>query len=731
MDTSGHHAGSSFHAGLSVLLGGLFALLCACSARADLRGDYAAVSLKGLEQEVSSAAPSRGSGMGFSHIRAIVVDEASDDVIVAGPRATGADELTVDDLGTLARLGSGFPGGRISFSLETKPGSGNGSMLVTEFHGPIDRTSIGLAMFEADYLMKKLALGIVESGIEGFVDYREYVARVAKTQGIKEISSRFWFEPQWENQTEYAETLDVVIVWNPLVRVRVETLLVNGKRPDPGAEDKAAQDYADGFNSAWQDICRKHPVIRKTENIIMSQQALGTLARKCGSLPAVSVRMGFWSNKFKPALSEIPAEVPLLARPITVEGKDMTVVGGVRLGGLGVSLRKSGDPALKAFKEAVLLTRPGRMPTRWEFSIREDYRISAPGLPRDVAAVSEMYADARDAFAKGDADASAEEMGRASRLLANVLKTYPDSVEARLLHTVAKRQIALYQGHLGDVEKVLYEFSTLQAWEPTLIEPRYEQAKTLLILGRTAEAIPILREAIEKSPDFGPALLSLGLAYRAEGNTELAKEFLMRFAALKGQPTRLTKQAKDALAALSGKSKPTLPAKNLEHKVEFKVGEGWVRLSDDEVKRIPGSNTATSKLIMAYRHPDDPYCNLSVRVQSWKGATLSDAQLNAEIATLDRAYQSKLNGYRKEDARIVEMAGAKGIQMKYSSDQTAGRMTECATTLGKEGKLLTLRFSAKQAAYETCWEESFEGVIQSFQWGDTRQLSDNEPNNGS
>jgi tetratricopeptide (TPR) repeat protein len=220
----------------------------------------------------------------------------------------------------------------------------------------------------------------------------------------------------------------------------------------------------------------------------------------------------------------------------------------------------------------------------FELAIRHDPLQEQPylGLARiyteqqDNRAAAEILAQAQKVvgdspnvlLALGSALVSTEQFQAASALLARLIQSAPDQLEAYpklaeayrnmgeparatetlrelarrkpddpMLHVVIAR--SLLDEEKIDYPLVLQELALAEKVSPADYDVHYLRGKALLATGHYAEAVTSLRRATELRPAEPGAYYQLGLAYRNLGRSDLAKKQFERLEFLKGPPETL------------------------------------------------------------------------------------------------------------------------------------------------------------------------------------------------
>jgi len=233
----------------------------------------------------------------------------------------------------------------------------------------------------------------------------------------------------------------------------------------------------------------------------------------------------------------------------------------------GLSYESSGQlqEAMRHFKLAIGLDPDQEQPylalariyaaqqdNRAAVEVLEQARKTLPGSPNVWLAL-------------GSALVSTEQYEAASRMLAGLIQSFPDQLEAypklaeayrnlgepsratETLRQLARHKpddpmlhVVIAQSMLDeekiDYARVLQELAAAEKASPDDYDIHYLRGKVFLATGRYVQALPSLRHAIELRPTEPGAYYQLGLAYRKLGQPDLAMEQFARLEFLKGPP---------------------------------------------------------------------------------------------------------------------------------------------------------------------------------------------------
>lgn len=436
----------------------------------------------------------------LARLRGVVVDPEGD-VVLLGERGDGAMDL---DVLTVAARVIGKDGTWPFVSLDPDP---------ADFAGP-QRTRVGglpdalretafvRTMLEADYAMKRIALGADRPEVEGFRSWYDLVAAAAPTGPPG--ASRAWLVPMtsrvadtWTHEREGRR----VWLFDARVRVlsegmkRVADLLVGTGGADPLAEEAAAE-----FTRSYDAIAARRPVFGALAGLFDAAKLFALLRQAEVAHPLLD-RLAART----PRRVEVPATYDGIG-PVPVAGTSIALAGGaetrlrVRPRDVRASAdlapllaaRAGGDVAV-AFPATVPLTGRDALEERAEVRFQRAVALLAADRTADAtalldAAVADDPANpgarvlrAVAAVGRGDLDAASADVDA-------VVRDVPEALGLRGLLRVLRGDL---DGGRDDVEAALRRFpddeATL-AWgaEARLLLADFAGAEALL--ARTLEA---------------------------------------------------------------------------------------------------------------------------------------------------------------------------------------------------------------------------------------------------
>jgi hypothetical protein len=141
-------------------------------------------------------------------------------------------------------------------------GSTLGNWTVSLFGVPTD-SSVAMGFVEADYMLKRTALGIDSVGIRGFRSH------LALLQPGDNQMSRWWFVPDYDAiERDEFETTYRLSGSRIQLRAQEELVDANGNRSDAPSTKLSTQKYARLFNKNVDRIVRKVPAFAHLQNLI-------------------------------------------------------------------------------------------------------------------------------------------------------------------------------------------------------------------------------------------------------------------------------------------------------------------------------------------------------------------------------------------------------------------------------------------------------------------------------
>jgi len=319
---------------------------------------------------------------GINAIHGLIYDRQTQDLILVGKYDPERQPLTLDDFAVALRarfIHGKWPLVSIDPTEETK----RTGMQTVRFEGGIEDTQFGADLFDADYRLKQIGMGLRPAGVAAVRTYWDLDRERATTRrgGSSQISSRFWFYPVLPSVLVRE---DVVAIKGLTVGVFTEVLSaeIDGKKIEDLStfQDPTGDQFAKAVTDHFEELATGHPSFSRV-------QGLDELVALTRAIEEMEERpdLAFWLKDYRGKPVNTPRAVKVLKRQETYESpgpggvyqRSRELSGGVQLMALAVRL-KAGE--VTALKEAVLKTRPRPDTVSWSFIVGEWVIPTTPGM---------------------------------------------------------------------------------------------------------------------------------------------------------------------------------------------------------------------------------------------------------------------------------------------------------------------------------------------------------------
>lgn len=347
------------------------------------QGEYIAFSLKSAQRhlELVGTRTTVADLGGIQKVDGFVLEPGTGDVIVVGRRAKERPSLHLDDLVVALRarlLRNEWPA--VSIDLVDSKVESTELRQIVRFEAGIENTRFGFDLFDADYRLKLIGLGYLESGVPGFPTYWGLRSQRLRNREKGAWSrARFWFYPV----VSRVLVRDGVGVVEDLT-VKVFTEQMDGAHADTGVIDwdTEAAIFASAVNDLFAELARHHESIAR----LVGLEELVALTRALEELGAGQDELDYWLRVYTPETVACPEFVELVRRS---DGRH-SMSGGVQTTAIALRLT-SGD--VTALRDAVLLTKPFPDSISWTFSVGQ-WIIPTSSGAIDASGLSRVYAEA-------------------------------------------------------------------------------------------------------------------------------------------------------------------------------------------------------------------------------------------------------------------------------------------------------------------------------------------------
>ena len=333
----------------------------------------------------------------ITKIRGLVYDRQKKDIILVGERDPDRAILTLDDL--VVALRSRLIHGKWPLiSIDPTPETKRTNLQHVRSEGGIENTAFCEDLFDADYRLKKMGMGLLPSGVDGLRTYWDLSVEEIRQKPSKQwkIESRIWLYPIVSN---VAVREGVVAIRDLRIGVFTEVLYaeVDGKpvKDLTTFEHPIGNQFAQEVGDHYDEICRTHQSFARVQGL-NELVALVRGIEGMGERPDVS----WWLKEYKVKEVETPKEIEVLRReyqyPEHYPQYYFELSGGVQL--MAIALRlKAGE--VTALKKAVFMTRPNPDQIIWTFIV-EDWGIATAPDGVEAGDIAELWAQAEFLYQK-------------------------------------------------------------------------------------------------------------------------------------------------------------------------------------------------------------------------------------------------------------------------------------------------------------------------------------------
>lgn len=376
--------------------------------------DMRMISLKGLQQAITESAggplPAEIEFMaGLQRVEYVLVDAENHDIVIGGP----AEPWTIRDDGSVVGTVSGqatmrltdlavamrgleqasaegiscsiepTPEGRRKLQqmlrrVQLRPGQNPAAMeeSMKLAFGPqmIHLTGIptdsryARTMVAADFEMKRVAMGLTRSGVEGLPSYMEMSRNASHGAGQ---NPRWWMACDYDELTRSEDGMAWKMSGNRIKTMTEQDLIdQDGTAKGSGKKDKLAQAWADKMNQNLDKLSAQIPIFGELQNV-MDMTVLATLIRQEGLAHKAGLDLSVLKGDDSPvklAAYEVPRSVaPQCSFIRGRKGWIVTASGGVDINAFEIVEKQRVDDAVGQQAGAKLAAHrdSGNLSDRW------------------------------------------------------------------------------------------------------------------------------------------------------------------------------------------------------------------------------------------------------------------------------------------------------------------------------------------------------------------------------
>jgi tetratricopeptide (TPR) repeat protein len=441
---------------------------------------------------------------GLSKIRGLVYDHSSGDVILVG-EDKGGPQLLLDDFVVALRARRILQAWPL-VSIDPPSGSILSHMQSVRYEGGIENTAFGKTLYEADLLLKRISLGLVEVRRAPLASYWQLMRNsVWHENAALKLCGRFWFYPV---RPAVKVRSGVVEVSNVEVGLFTELLYAEADGAVlaiDGRSDPRAEQFRTEFERHFTTLAIEFPVLARLD-------ALNQLVALTKGLEETedAPNLDYWLTRYTPERTVTVNQSPTLRRyaelrrPNERRARTIELSGGVQLKALAIRL-KAGD--VTALRDAVLASRPSPNELAWGFTIGEWL------IPDYVSTVSDKEIGAVTNHA-----AFLTQKGRhaqAAELYGYIIAARPDDAMAYALRGEAYRAI-------NRIESALKDFDRAIQLNPSSEEFYSARGNVRAARGDGAGALADYAQALRLNPKFVRAYHNRALLHSRERRLERA-----------------------------------------------------------------------------------------------------------------------------------------------------------------------------------------------------------------
>jgi len=441
---------------------------------------------------------------------AVVLDAKTGDWILVGERDPKSSVLTLDDWVTALRARFIHAEKDPGVTIDPRPCAEcrkagvpckHATKQDVRFFGGIENTHFGQVCYEADWLMKRIGLGLERLPVERLKTYYDLSVEQARNTGAvrTNVGSRFWFYPIVNRVNVIG---DVVLLEKFQMGVFTEVLYAEVEGKPVTDVDKFEHYPSEGFSRSFSENYDSAAEARELLETLRGLTRLAALAKGLCQLDR-KPSLDFCLTAYPMEKAQTPRDVEVL----TVDNRDVgfEISGGVSLTALAMQFR-GGDTS--AFRKVVLGARPSAEALLWGFAARQ----SRDGQPIAIRIPSELAKpqDIAGLMAQAAFLAQKKRYDGAIESYSKVITLNPQCAEAYNNRGVACAD-------KGDLGRAISDYDKALVLDPQDAMAYSNRAAAYNDKGEYDRAISDCGEALELNPNLAKAYNNRGVAYHGMG----------------------------------------------------------------------------------------------------------------------------------------------------------------------------------------------------------------------
>jgi tetratricopeptide (TPR) repeat protein len=721
----------------------VFLFWCSCNQVFADSHTFVALSLRNCEREIAScggdANKLKEANPGIYFLATInrpafvVFDEDSKDAILVGEQTQDKVVLTMDDWITALRAAIIHP--------EEDPGvtidpfvsdadkqkgmfaSPNASTQHVRFFAGLENTQFGEICYEADWWMKLLAAGKIQSPVDGVRSFIDLVGEDAEAHKINTtlLQTRFWFYPIIDR----VNLLDNLVLLQDF-QMGVFTQIMYAEEDGHPVLDLSHQ-YDVPSDKFATSLTKSFGTLAESQDVLASLRELtrlSAIAKGCAR-SSCSFKFEDFIKNYKALKVTTPTNKEVVVQRDL--NRRLEFRGGVELKALALRLAK-GDAS--ALRQIVLKARPSPNSASWKFIISLQN-----GVPEGVNILpqSGSDSDAAELLAQGTFLYINNRFDDAVKCCDSILMDFPNSEEAACMKAISLREGTLVkagQSPANDFKQIQASTQILEdvlKRDPRCVQAIFELGVTHRAFRFQTNAIDDFQKAIKLSPDFGAAHYMLGLTWKDMGNYTNAMDCFQTVLSIESD-TETAKDAAEQLAlvqqSLKAGGKRTLKEYTLRQQgFSLRYPDDWLALTPEEVqKRVRGNMVLTPACVLVVANPDNWGQNLTIQISDAAGTdSLSPETLESFVPGLREHLEQQLDDFKEVSHKIIEVAEVPALEFDCTSIGWGKRQRQRSVAFVKQQRMFTITCTAADSEFTDADTRGFQFII------DTLKIEPTQP----
>jgi len=710
---------------------------CSCShVFADNR-TFVALSLRNSEREIAAIGgdatklkekkPEIYFLSGITRPAFVVFDADSKDAIFVGEQSKDGVVLTMDDWITALRAALIHPEEDPGVTIDPaicdeckKKGMfacPHTSIQNVKFFAGIANTHLGEICYEADWWMKLLSAGKIQSPVNGVRSFIDLVGEdgQANRTSVSLLQTRFWFYPVI-NRVNLLDNMVLLQDFQMGVFTQVMYAEENG-RPvvDLSHHYNAPSDkFATSLTESFGALAESQKVLATLRELTR----LCALAKGCGRTSSPFDFRRLISNYHDVKVATPPTKEVLVQRDLI---RKLEFRGGVELKALAMRL-KEGDAS--AFRQIVLKARPTTDAVSWKFFVKLQN-----GVPEGVTVPPQTGSDqdAAELLAQGRFLYINNRFDDAARCFESILKDFPNCDDAACMKAISLREEAITaSGHslANDFAKVQAAMQILEQVakrNPECVQAFFQLGVTHRAFRHSTQALDDFARAIKLVPDFAAAHYMMGLTWKDLKNYTNAATCFRTVIALESN-TETAKDASEQLVLVQqspeGGGRPTLKGYTIQQRgLSLRYPGDWLVMTPAELlKRANGNTIVTPECVLVIANPDNWNQNLTIQIKDVPGYNSPAPQeLESFAGTINQQMGKELDGFKEVSHRIMNVANVPALVFDSSSLAWGQRQRQRSVLLVKQQRLYTITCTAIESEFADAETKSFQPIIDTLE----------------